>query len=225
MVLLAGYPGSPNDWLHGGIERIMNNYAKGHKGLAPIVAMVDFTGVEDIDTECINSRLGDVETYLTQDVPTYLKKHYQVDTDPNDWAIGGYSAGGTCGDVIAVRNPGVYRTFFNITGDSYPSLNSPAKTLSVLFDGNKKLQAEHNPTALLAASKSPDYRFMHAWYYMAKQDSPVLMRDTLAQSRVAARAGVQVSFNAVDGHHSFYVWREGYAAFLPWFMRNTNMTS
>ncbi|HEU0266765.1 MAG TPA: alpha/beta hydrolase-fold protein [Candidatus Saccharimonadaceae bacterium] len=225
VVLLSGYPGSPNNWLQGGIDRIMDSYAKAHKGLAPIVAMVDFTGVQDVDTECVNSKLGDVETYLAHDVPVYLRKHYQVQTNPDDWAIGGYSAGGTCGDVIAVRNPNVYRTFFNITGDSYPSLNTPSQTLSVLFAGNKKSEAAHNPTALLAADRSPDYRFMHAWYYMAKQDNPVLMRDTEEQSRVAARAGVQVSFNAVEGHHSFYVWREGFEAFLPWFMQNTNMTN
>lgn len=224
VVLLSGYPGSPNNWLQGGVERVMDNYATAHKGLAPIVAMVDFTGVKDVDTECVNSRLGDVETYLTKDVPTYLKRHYQVQTDPEDWAIGGYSAGGTCGNVIAVRNPSVYRTFFNLTGDSYPSLNTPAETLATLFGGSKKLQAEHNPTTLLAANKNPDYRFMHAWYYMAKQDSPILMRDTLAQSRVAARTGMQVAFNTVEGYHSFYVWREGYAAFLPWFMHNTDMT-
>ena len=223
IVLLPGYPGSPVDWMHGGIEKIMNNFAAAHKGLAPIVAVVDFGGVAAQDTECIDSKMGDVETYLAKDVPEYLKKNFQITSNPNTWSIAGYSAGGTCAAMIALRNPDVYRNYLNITGDSQPTLGTPSQTLQKLYDNNVANQRAHTPNILLQQQKKPSYAKMRAGYYNASSDPQAQTQRIAEQVRYAKSAGLHVRFKVLDGHHSFNVWKAGFEDGLPWLMQELNI--
>lgn len=223
IVLLAGYPGNPIHWEQAGLLAIMNDFAAKHKGLAPIVAVVDFTGEHDVDTECVDSKLGSVETYLTKDVPAYLKSHYQVATDPAQWTIGGYSAGGTCGTLIATRNPGVYQNFMNISGDAMPSLATDALTLTTLFNGSIEQQQAHTPNLLLQAG-NPLYRTMHGWYYYADSDKPAIVSRIKEQAKFAQQAGIDTQLRGTNGHHSFEVWKQGYIDGLPWLMNKLRLT-
>jgi S-formylglutathione hydrolase FrmB len=223
IVLLAGYPGNPIHWEQAGLLAIMNDFASKHKGLAPIVAVVDFTGEHDVDTECVDSKLGSAETYLTKDVPTYLKSHYQVATDPAQWTIGGYSAGGTCSTLIATRNPSVYQNFMNISGDAMPSLANDTLTLDTLFNSSIEQQQAHTPNLLLKAG-NPLYRTMHGWYYYADSDKPAIISRIKEQAKIAQQAGVDVQLRGMKGHHSFEVWKQGYVDGLPWVMNKLRLT-
>jgi enterochelin esterase-like enzyme len=210
IVLLAGYPGSPIHWEQAGILQIMDTFSAAHKGLAPIIAVVDFTGTKDIDTECVDSNQGSAETYLTKDVPAYLKQHYQVQNDPSAWAIGGYSAGGTCGPLIALRNPTIYQNFINISGDAMPGLGNDAKTLNVLFNGSQQQLLEHTPDYLLK---------------MGNPDNPSLIHRMQDQYKLAKQAGLTVEIRGMDGHHGFTVWKEGYIEGLPWISYQMKLTT
>jgi len=224
IVLLPGYPGSPIQWEQSGIQAIMDGFATQHKGLAPIVAVVDFTGIKDLDTECVDSRLGSSETYLTKDVPTYLKQHYQVESDASYWAIGGYSAGGTCGTLITLRNPDVYHNFINISGDSMPSLGTPNKTLSILFGGSQQQLDAHTPNLILK-QQNPLIKTLNGWYFYGKQDDAATIRRIQAQYNLAVSAGLNVTIHSMDGHHEFIVWREGYVKALPWISNQMQLTT
>lgn len=223
IVLLAGYPGNPLDWEQAGLLKIMNDFAAKHKGLAPIVAVVDFEGMHDVDTECVDSKLGSAETYLTKDVPAYLKAHYQVQADPAQWTIAGYSAGGTCSSLIAIRNPGVYQNFMNISGDAMPSLATEKDTLGTLFDSSVAEQQAHTPNLLLQAGNSL-YRTMHGWYYYAESDKPAIVARIKAQAELAKKAGIDTQLRGTSGHHSFEVWKQGYIEGLPWMMNKLRLT-
>lgn len=223
IVLLAGYPGSPLDWEQAGLSNFMNDFAAKHKGLAPIVAVVDFGGERKADTECVDSKLGTAETYLAKDVPAYLKAHYQVATDSSQWTIGGYSAGGTCGTSVALRNPGVYQNFMNISGDAMPSLASPKETLDTLFNGSIAEQEAHTPDLLLKAG-NPLYHTMHGWYYYADSDKPAIVARIKQQATLAQKAGIDTQLRDMKGHHSFEVWKQGYLDGLPWLMNKLRLT-
>ncbi len=224
IVLLAGHPGSPIQWEQSGLQAIMDSFAAQHKGLAPIVAVVDFTGVKDLDTECVDSSLGSSETYLTKDVPTYLKQHYQVESDPADWAIGGYSAGGTCSTLITLRNPNVYRSFLNISGDAMPSLTTPSKTLSILFGGSQQQLDAHTPNLILK-QQNPLLKELNGWYFYGRQDDAATIRRIQAQYNLAVSAGLNVTIHSMDGHHEFSVWKEGYVEALPWVSNLMQLTT
>ena len=54
---------------------------------------------------CLDSRLGNAQTYLARDVPAWVRAHLPVSTDPRNWAIAGLSEGGTCSWQLAVNAP------------------------------------------------------------------------------------------------------------------------
>lgn len=67
--------------------------------------VADALGATEANPMCMDSDLGNVFTYLTVDLPSWVKDHLQVSADPRDWAIGGYSYGGTCALQTAVSAP------------------------------------------------------------------------------------------------------------------------
>ncbi len=74
LVMLAGQPGSPEDWLNGGkLAMTMDAFAREHHGLAPVVVVPDGTGSQLANPLCLDSQLGKVASYLAVDVPTWIK--------------------------------------------------------------------------------------------------------------------------------------------------------
>ena len=88
LLLLPGVPGGPTAWTHEGeADQIADDFASRHDGLAPIIVMPDATGSEDADSECVNSsRVGNAETYLTVDVPAYVRAAF---SRVRTWIAGG----------------------------------------------------------------------------------------------------------------------------------------
>ena len=72
LVLIHGQPGAPFDWVQGGeIQANMGKFAAAHGGLAPMIVMPDATGSEMGNPMCLDSNFGNVQTYLTVDVPNW----------------------------------------------------------------------------------------------------------------------------------------------------------
>ena len=110
LVLMSGQPGGPRDWLDGGeLAARMDDFAAAHEGLAPVVVMVDQLGSPLANPLCMDSRLGNVATYLSVDVPAWIRDTLQVEPAASAWAIGGLSNGGTCSLQMAVNAPGCTR--------------------------------------------------------------------------------------------------------------------
>src|SRR5690606_15466240 len=118
LVLLAGQPGSPEDWIVGGrLVETMNAYAAAHSGLAPVVVVADGTGGQFDNPLCVDSHLGNAATYLAVDIPAWARTHLQVDPGPRAWSVGGLSYGGTCALQLATTRPDVYPTFLDMSGE------------------------------------------------------------------------------------------------------------
>ena len=137
IVLSTGYPGLPENWLGSGLEATMDQFAHLHDGITPLVFMVDDTGGLTNDTECVNSPRGNVETYLTTDVPNYIKSHFRVINNPDNWAIGGLSMGGMCSVMLTLLHPNVFHYFMDYSGEIGPEIGSKQKTVDVLFGGSE----------------------------------------------------------------------------------------
>lgn len=137
LVLMAGQPGKPEDWLQGGkLTATMDAFARDHEGLAPVVVIADGTGSQMANPLCTDSSQGKVGTYLAKDLPAAVANAFQIDTNPRAWAIGGLSYGGTCSLQMATNYPEVYPTFLDLSGqleprsvtDSEPSTRYSAAT-------------------------------------------------------------------------------------------------
>lgn len=137
LVLVPGQPGTPRDWFDGGrLDAVLDSYAGGHAGLAPIVVVADPLGSQLAQTLCVDSVAGNAFTYLSVDVPSWIRSTLQVDPDPRRWAVGGMSAGGTCALQLAVNAPAVYPTFLDISGQDEPTVGTRRQTVTQFFGGD-----------------------------------------------------------------------------------------
>ena len=83
LVLIAGQPGDPRDWLAGDrLQSAMDGFAVHHSGLAPVVVVPDALGAQRANPICVDSSLARVDTYLSQDLPDAIRGRLRVDPDP-----------------------------------------------------------------------------------------------------------------------------------------------
>ena len=80
---------------------------------------------------CLAGRGGEVsarnraaklaQTYLTQDVPQFMREKFNASTQAHSMAIAGLSEGGTCAVTLALNNPAEYDTFASYSGFADPT--------------------------------------------------------------------------------------------------------
>lgn len=215
VVLSAGVPGKPIDWVNGGgLIATLDQFAKLHHGITPYVFVVDNHGDNfNNDTECVDSPRGNVETYMAKDVPEYIQKNFSVSSNPDDWAVGGLSLGGLCGILITLRHPDIYHTFLDFGGDIEPNIGSEKETINTLFHGDKNNWQEHRPLDILQKQHFPQ---LHGFIAVGKSDSRTLVQDAQTLYQSTKNAQIDSVYEAIGGTHSFSVWQKGFQDALPW---------
>ena len=221
--LLHGTPGQPSDWTRAiYADQTSLAYAKKHNGVAPILVMPDINGSLDGDTECANTPMyGQVETYLTQTVPAFMRKEFNASTAPDSMAIAGLSEGGLCSTTLAIKNPQVYVAFGNYSGDASPTYQDENKAQSIqqLFGGSAALYNSYNPPYLLTHARYPE---LSGWFETGAQD-PVLPAAHALQG-LAENAGMNTCIATPPGDHSFDFWTTSFTDSLPWLSWKLKLT-
>lgn len=213
IVLLAGSPGTPEDWTRGGMADVTSDaYAALHGGVAPVLVFADNNGSIDADTECV----GVAERYLAEDVPAFVIRRFGVSSDPRGWAIGGLSEGGTCGIMLALRHPDTFQTFLDFSGLLGPRRgndNEIGSTVEDLFGGDQSAFFAHEPLALLATTSFPG---MGGFFEVGRNDTaPAGAQRSLVPA--ARAAGVEVcAVEVAGGEHTFRFWADAFRDALPW---------
>jgi S-formylglutathione hydrolase FrmB len=221
LVLLAGQPGSPRDWLDGGrLASTMDRFAAAHGGLAPVVVVPDPLGSAMANPLCLDSRLGRAQTYLAADVPAWVRAHLQVDPSPGSWAVGGASAGGTCALQLALSRPEVYPTFVDISGQSGPTLGDRPRTVAAAFGGDTAAFAAVNPLDQLARNRYP----ATAGFMVAGTDDPLYRPQAQQVVAAARRAGLSVQYRELPGGHDWRLSGTGLETALPWLATRLHLT-
>ena len=214
VMLLAGSPGQTSDWLRGGnAAATAQKYADAHHGVAPLLVLPDPNGSLTADTECVDSRRGRAETYLTRDVPTFLAAHFGVAM--NRWAVVGLSEGGTCAAMLALRHPDQFASFADFSGLTSPTLTETVDrtaTARDLFNGDVLAYDEHDPLWLL--THNPPRSVFGYWQTGADDRRCRTAQRTLAS--LATSAGLQIqAVETPNQRHDFTFWTAAFAAALP----------
>jgi S-formylglutathione hydrolase FrmB len=218
LVLLHGTPGSPHSWLYGGaVTQTLDAWAATHAGRTPIVVMPDINGSLFADTECVDSPIGNAETYLTVDLPAFVHRRFFTLPAGRSWGVGGFSEGGECSVMLALRHPTLFGTFVDFSGVVGPrvgSTNAMGDTLAVLFHGSQQDFDDHEPAYLL--TRRQYHRSVAGWFAVGGKDgAPVGAARYLAW--LGPRAGVPTHLLIAPGqNHTFYFWSEAFAGLLPW---------
>lgn len=149
VMLLSGQPGAPSDvFTAGEVAKTYDAYAAAHRGLAPIVIAPDQLAFPGRNPMCVDSPLGKSATYLTRDVPNWLRSHLRVADSPRYWAVGGYSQGGTCAIQFGAGRPDVFGSLIDVLGQLAPTIGPP--TLARAFGGSQAAYDAVMPLKLLA---------------------------------------------------------------------------
>ncbi|MFD3462983.1 alpha/beta hydrolase [Nocardia fluminea] len=221
LVLLAGEPGAPQDWFVGGqLAETMDSFARAHNGLAPVVVVADGTGSQLANPLCLDSRLGNVATYLAVDVPTWTRANLQIDPDPRSWAVGGLSYGGTCALQLATNFPAVYPTFLDMSGQDEPTLGDRQRTVDAAFGGDTEALLRANPLDLLRSRAYPD----SAGAFVVGADDETYRPQVERMYQAAKDAGMDVRLRILPGGHNFALWEFGLRDQLPWLATRLGLT-
>jgi S-formylglutathione hydrolase FrmB len=224
--MLHGVPGSPPDWTRAGAADLTADaYAATHHGLAPIIVMPDVNGGWWRDTECVDGRRGNADTYLTYDVRDAVVRGFDADPSGRAWAVGGLSEGGTCALVLALRHPALFAAACDFSGDEYPNTaGGPSK----LFFGTPE------QVAATAATFDPRVILAHwpkgepgpaLWFSLGSSDSSSRTARLMAMQSAAAHDGLDAVFHLTSGRHNFRVWRASFAEALPWILAHLRWES
>jgi S-formylglutathione hydrolase FrmB len=174
--------------------------------------MPDSTGGALDNPLCVDGRQGNSETYLSKDVPDWIRHTLPVDPDPKHWAVGGYSYGGTCSLQLALRHPEMYPSFLDLSGQSEPTLGSRARTLKETFDGDEAAFHRNNPADLLATGKFPG----SAGVLTAGAGDNEYKPQQQQVLGLCRRNGLDVTWFEVPGVHNWQAWAGGLEASLDW---------
>ena len=224
LILMAGQPGDPGDWFLGDrVQNVMNDFAAAHNGIAPVVVVPDALGSTLANPDCIDSSLGQVDTYLSKDVPDGIKKQLRVDPDMRHWVVGGFSAGGICALQLATNHPDLYRNFVDISGleDATLDIGQRQQTIDQLFGGDEAKFQAINPKDIMAVKKFPD---TSGWFIAGSED-----QDTGPGQRtlngIAQAAGMDTQFWESPGTgHDWATAVNGLTHTMPWMAKQMNLT-
>ncbi|MEO8284112.1 MAG: alpha/beta hydrolase-fold protein, partial [Pseudarthrobacter sp.] len=200
LVLVPGQPGGPADWLSGGaLLPRMASFAAKHGGVAPVVVVVDPNASQSANTLCMDSDLAKADTYLSVDVPRWIAATLDVDTDPRQWAVGGFSFGATCAVQLVTRHPDVYTGFLSFASEREPALaKERQKTVDAAFHGDTAAFDAQMPLTLM---KERHYDGKVA-YFAAGATDPEFVANLETLATAARAAGFTVESDVVQrtGH-------------------------
>ncbi|MBF4461319.1 MULTISPECIES: alpha/beta hydrolase [unclassified Rathayibacter] len=205
MVMLSGQPGSPSDPLSTEkLQPALDSYAAAHAGLAPIVVSPDQLGDPTANPMCIDSPLGRSATYLTVDVPDWIRGHLPVLGDAQHWAVGGLSEGGTCAIQLGAAFPELFGNIVDASGELAPTLGNDADTIQRAFGGNAAAYEASKPLSIMAA-KAP-YKNTFALFGVGANDTGFLPSAKTVYAAAKA-AGMDATYYEVPGSaHDATAW-------------------
>lgn len=168
LMMFPGQPGEPAALFNSGhMAEIMDAYAAKHGGLAPIMVAPDQLGDPSKNPMCIDSPMGNVETYITVDVSNWIRSHLRVSDSGRYWAVAGYSEGGTCSIQFGAGHPELFGTIVDVLGEVEPTIGSD--TVAKVFGGSNAAYDAIKPLTVL--SQHAPYSDSVAFFGAGKRDS------------------------------------------------------
>lgn len=192
VLMMMGQPGDPDSkWIGAALDKISAE----HDGLAPIVLVVDQLGDPAQDPLCIDGKLGNVETYVMQDVVPWVQQNLHVMKHRDAWTVAGYSAGGGCALYFGAKYPKTFGNIVSISGEVYSGAESAEANLQSMFDGDQAAYDAIKPTTIYQTTSYPD---THA-YFSAGSADPAYVEYMNEAAASASTAGIHAETFVVPG--------------------------
>lgn len=151
VIMMMGQPGDPDATF---IGAVLDAYAAEHDGLAPIALVVDQLSDPTLDPLCLDTSMGDVETYIMQDVVPWAKANLNVLQGRQYTTVAGYSNGGQCAAYFGAKYPEVFGNILAISPDEFAGAEQSDNVLRSVF-GSVQAAYDAVKPANIMASKAP----------------------------------------------------------------------
>jgi enterochelin esterase-like enzyme len=207
-----GFPGAPFQ----GIDAIhLNTHLDSQVAAGKIAdTMIVAPQLEipnDVDTECLNGVRGtaQIETWITQDIPTWVKQHFRVQTARTSWSTIGLSMGGWCAAMSTMLHPQTYSAGIILGGYFLPSFGDYHP-----YPRNSWLTGHYDLPALAKRNPPP----VALWLESSRRDD--LSFPSTQKLLAAARAPTSINADILThaGHRSS-VWEALLNRALDWLGR------
>ncbi|WP_169053883.1 alpha/beta hydrolase-fold protein [Agromyces sp. H66] len=149
VIMMMGQPGEPDASF---IGDVLDAFAADHDGLAPIALVVDQLGDPMEDPLCLDTAMGDVETYLMQDVVPWARANLEVLQDRRSTTVAGYSNGGGCAAYLGTKYPEVFGNILAISPVEYAGADRSEQVLDTVFDGDQAAYDAVMPANIMTAN-------------------------------------------------------------------------
>ncbi|PPL18664.1 hypothetical protein GY24_09965 [Microterricola pindariensis] len=218
VIALSGQPGSPKDVFEAGqVQGQLDAVAAADRGLAPIVVVPDQLGDPANNPMCVDSALGNSASYLTVDVPNWVRSTLNVAQGRADWAIAGFSQGATCAVQLGTGFSQLFGSFLAIAPELGPSSGDQAATIAKGFGGSRAAYDAAQPLAIM--KQDAPYSDSVGVFVIGEADQQFGPNTEKLQAAATA-AGIATSLftspgTAHDWHTGAYGFAQGIAALLP----------
>ncbi|MDO5747569.1 MAG: alpha/beta hydrolase-fold protein [Actinomycetaceae bacterium] len=211
LLALHGYPNGPQvykDVLD--IDTKLTTLVDEHAIRESIVVMPTVFP-DNIDTECVDTADGsfNVETFLTQDVISWVRTHLRTAKDPHAWASFGYSAGGWCASMLSVRHPRLFPLSVNLSGYFSPDF-SQGRLLEnddTSYELGPITQRQKESIKMFFWSAKDDRKSMKSLHeFLPHVAKPTVLTHSLIEA----------------GGHSWPVWHRGSIEGLRWLGKHSS---
>ena len=141
-----GYPGHEISWIK--VMKVLDRMDEAMRAgkMTEIVAVFPHINIfPRFDAECMNIPGGpQIETWISRDIVNYINTWLNL--TPRKWAAVGYSAGGWCASMLAIRHPDQYSLAASIAGYYKPEIAT-----QITGESRKQLRSEYDLYGLIAA--------------------------------------------------------------------------
>ena len=205
---LSGSPGVPTAWLNGlkldnQIQTVKNEVKLGDF----ISVLPDYNIQPHVDTGCMNIPGGvQVEDWIAKDVASYVIKN--LPAKESGWMITGYSTGGWCSAMLALKHPEIFKGAAPIAGffktEIWMGLNS--KSREALRNKYDLIKIAHQ------SKKQSDF-----YLITSKMDKSTFDSTNWFYNNIGAGHNADL-LTLKDGGHNFTTWKPLVQDILKWFI-------
>lgn len=207
-----GIPGTPSGWTKTmGLPSVLSTAYDRHQIAESVVVVPQLSPSLGQDRECVNGRPGDpqLETWLTTDVPNFIRSHFRVTSDRAGWATLGYSAGGWCAAMAAVLHPDRYGAAGILSGYFAPDFPGGAP-----WPAGSPQAGRYDLLSVVRDHPPP----LALWLQSGRQ-SPYWAQTAAFVAAVKTPMSV-TSVVMADSGHRWDVWKAQVPVVLQWFGSN-----